>query len=705
MEIWPGVPYPLGATWDGRGTNFAIFSQQASGVVLCLFDLEERELRVPLMETSAFVWHGYLPGIGPGQRYGYRVDGPYHPAQGQRFNAAKLLIDPYAKAIDGDVDWGPEVLAYELDAKDQDLIPSHTDSASRVPKAVVIDETFDWGMDRAPRIPWHETVIYETHVKGFTMTQPGIPEELRGTYSGLAHPAAIEHLLMLGVTAIELMPVHHFIHRQHLIEQGLNNYWGYDPIGYFAPHSGYGSSGTRGAQVSEFKHMIKALHDAGLEVIIDVVYNHTGEGTHLGPTVSLRGADNAAYYRLMEDNQRYYRDFTGTGNSLNARHPQVLKLIMDSLRYWAIDMHVDGFRFDLAATLARELFDVDRLSAFFDIIHQDPILSDMKLIAEPWDVGEGGYQVGNFPPLWSEWNGKYRDTMRDFWRGQDHGVAEFAYRFTGSSDLYQGDGRSPYASINFITAHDGFTLHDLVSYNHKHNQANREDNRDGESHNRSWNLGVEGESDDPRIRKLRERQKRNLLVTLALSQGVPMFLGGDEIGRTQGGNNNAYCQDNPISWFDWGLREENLTLLGFTRRLMAFRQNHPIFRRRKWFVGRSIYGTGLADIGWFRPDGSEMTQEQWSDGLAKSLAVFLNGDAIPDPGPHGERIVDDSFLLLFNAAQDKVTFTLPPEGWAAEWTAVIDTTDPLLDEDTVFMKAEEQVVLEAISVLLLRRLQ
>jgi isoamylase len=705
MEIWPGVPYPLGATWDGRGTNFAIFSQQASGVELCLFDHEERELRVPLTETSAFVWHGYLPGIGPGQRYGYRVDGPYRPAQGQRFNAAKLLIDPYAKAIDGDVDWGPEVLAYEIDDKDQDLTPSHTDSAPRVPKSVVIDETFDWGKDGAPRIPWHETVIYETHVKGFTMKKPGIPEELRGTYAGLAHPAAIEHLLLLGVTAIELMPVHHFIHGQHLIEQGLNNYWGYDPIGYFAPHSGYSSSGTRGAQVSEFKHMIKALHEAGLEIIIDVVYNHTGEGSHLGPTVSLRGADNAAYYRLMEENQRYYRDFTGTGNSLNARNPQVLKLIMDSLRYWAIDMHVDGFRFDLAATLARELFDVDRLSAFFDIIHQDPVLSDMKLIAEPWDVGEGGYQVGNFPPLWSEWNGKYRDTMRDFWRGQDHGVAEFAYRFTGSSDLYQGDGRSPYASINFITAHDGFTLHDLVSYNDKHNRANGEDNRDGESHNRSWNLGVEGETDDPQIKELRERQKRNLLVTLVLSQGVPMFLGGDEIGRTQGGNNNAYCQDNHISWFNWVLRDENLRLLGFTRRLMAFRQNHPIFRRRKWFVGRSIYGTGLADIGWFRPDGAEMTHEQWSDGLAKSLAVFLNGDAIPDPGPHGERIVDDSFMLLFNAAHEQVTFTLPSEGWAAEWTAVIDTTDPLLDEGTIFMKAEEEVVLEAISVLLLRRLQ
>jgi isoamylase len=704
MEIWPGVPYPLGATWDGSGTNFAIFSQQASGVELCLFDGREREVRVPLTETSAFVWHGYLPGVGPGQRYGYRVDGPYRPTQGLRFNAAKLLIDPYAKAIDGGIDWGPEVLAYEVGSELQDLTPSHTDSASRVPKSVVIDGSFDWGADAAPRVPWHETVIYETHVKGFTVKRPGLPDELRGTFAGLAHPAAIEHLQQLGVTALELMPVHHFIHHQHLVQRGLRNYWGYDPIGYFAPHSDYSSSGTRGGQVSEFKHMVKALHEAGLEVIIDVVYNHTGEGNHMGPTVSLRGADNSAYYRLMEDDQRFYRDFTGTGNSLNARNPQVLKLIMDSLRYWALDMHVDGFRFDLAATLARELFDVDRLSAFFDIIHQDPVLSDMKLIAEPWDLGEGGYQVGNFPPLWSEWNGKYRDTMRDFWRGQDHGVAEFAYRFTGSSDLYQGDGRSPYASINFITAHDGFTLNDLVSYNSKHNEANGEDNRDGESHNRSWNLGAEGATDDPEIVTLRERQKRNFLVTLALSQGVPMFLGGDELGRTQHGNNNPYCQDNEISWFDWGLADENLTLLRFTRRLMAFRQQHPVFRRRKWFVGRSVYATGLADIGWFRPDGSEMTQAQWHDGLAKSLAVFLNGDAIPDPCPHGERIVDDSFLVLFNAAHEEVSFTLPPEAWAAEWTAVLDTSDPLLEGDVLFFKARGEIVLESISVVVLRRL-
>ena len=704
MEIWPGVPYPLGATWDGSGTNFAIFSQQASGVELCLFDGREREVRVPLTETSAFVWHGYLPGVGPGQRYGYRVDGPYRPTQGLRFNAAKLLIDPYAKAIDGGIDWGPEVLAYEVGSELQDLTPSHTDSASRVPKSVVIDGSFDWGADAAPRVPWHETVIYETHVKGFTVKRPGLPDDLRGTFAGLAHPAAIEHLQQLGVTALELMPVHHFIHHQHLVQRGLRNYWGYDPIGYFAPHSDYSSSGTRGGQVSEFKHMVKALHEAGLEVIIDVVYNHTGEGNHMGPTVSLRGADNSAYYRLMEDDQRFYRDFTGTGNSLNARNPQVLKLIMDSLRYWALDMHVDGFRFDLAATLARELFDVDRLSAFFDIIHQDPVLSDMKLIAEPWDLGEGGYQVGNFPPLWSEWNGKYRDTMRDFWRGQDHGVAEFAYRFTGSSDLYQGDGRSPYASINFITAHDGFTLNDLVSYNSKHNEANGEDNRDGESHNRSWNLGAEGATDDPEIVTLRERQKRNFLVTLALSQGVPMFLGGDELGRTQHGNNNPYCQDNEISWFDWGLADENLTLLRFTRRLMAFRQQHPVFRRRKWFVGRSVYTTVLADIGWFRPDGSEMTQAQWHDGLAKSLAVFLNGDAIPDPGPHGERIVDDSFLVLFNAAHEEVAFTLPPEAWAAEWTAVIDTSDPLLEGDVLFFKARGEIVLESISVVVLRRL-
>ncbi len=701
MDVWPGVPYPLGATWDGNGTNFAIFSQQAISVELCLFD-GDVEWRVPLSEVTAFVWHCYLPGIGPGQRYGYRADGAYRPLEGQRFNPHKLLIDPYAKAIEGGVEPGDNVLAYAA-GDSEDLVPSSEDSAKSVPKSVVINPAFEWGDDIAPRIPWHEVVIYEAHVKGFTMSHPGIPEELRGTYSGLAHPAAIEHLLLLGITTIELMPVHHFIHHRHLLEKGLRNYWGYDPIGYFAPHSEYSSAGASGGQVTEFKQMVKVLHEAGIEVIIDVVYNHPGEGNHMGPTVSFRGADNAAYYRLMEDDPRFYRDFTGTGNSLNARNPQVLKLIMDSLRYWAIDMHVDGFRFDLAATLARELFDVDRLSAFFDIIHQDPVLSDMKLIAEPWDVGEGGYQVGNFPPLWSEWNGEYRDTMRDFWRGQDHSLAEFANRLTGSSDLYQGDGRSPYASINFITAHDGFTLNDLVSYNDKHNEANHEQNRDGENYNRSWNLGAEGDTHDPAIITLRERQKRNFLVTLALSQGAPMFLGGDEMGRTQRGNNNAYCQDNEISWFDWALRDENSVQLGFTRRLMAFRQRHPVFRRRKWFLGRSIYGSSVSDIAWFTPEGAEMTQGQWNDGLAKSLMVFLNGEAIPDPGPKGELIADDSFLLLFNAAFRQVPFKLPPEEWGVEWTVVIDTTDPLLDDSERFLKATEVIGVESISTMVLKR--
>ncbi|MGH2821203.1 MAG: glycogen debranching protein GlgX, partial [Actinomycetota bacterium] len=544
MNVWPGKPYPLGPMFDGSGTNFALFSENAAGVDLCLFDEHDDETRIELTEETAFVWHGYLPGIGPGQRYGFRVHGPFDPSRGHRFNPNKLLIDPYAKAIEGGVDWdggrGHEVFGYPPGSDDTGF--SEEDSGGRVPKAVVVDESFDWRGDVSPRTPWHETVIYETHVKGFTIEHPGIPEELRGTYAGLAHPAAIEHLLLFGITAVELMPVHHFLNPMHLVQKGLNNYWGYDPIGYFAPHSGYASAGTRGEQVAEFKSMVKALHDAGIEVIIDVVYNHTGEGNHMGPTLCYRGTDNASHYRLAEPDGRYYIDFTGTGNSLNVRHPQVLKLIMDSLRYWALEMHVDGFRFDLAATLARELYAVDRLAAFFDIIHQDPVISDTKLIAEPWDVGEGGYQVGNFPPLWSEWNGKYRDVMRDYWRGVDHTLSEFAFRFTGSSDLYEDDGRKPYASINFMTCHDGFTLHDLVSYNEKHNEANGENNNDGANDNISWNHGAEGPTDDPQIIELRERQKRNFLTTLMISQGVPMLCGGDEISRTQGGNNNAYAQ-------------------------------------------------------------------------------------------------------------------------------------------------------------------
>jgi isoamylase len=703
MDLWPGQPYPLGASSDGAGTNFALFSDHATGVELCLFDEEQREERVPLTEVTTFVWHGYVPGVGPGQRYGFRVDGPFTPRAGHRFNRSKLLIDPYAKAIDGPVDWSEDVFAYPFGYPEEDLGFSTTDSSASVPKSVVVDESFDWSADRRLRRPWHETVIYETHVRGFTIQHPGVPESLRGTFGGLAHPAAIEHLLLLDVTAVELMPVHDFIAPMHLAQRGLHNYWGYDPIGYFAPHHAYSSSGSRGGQVSEFKAMVKALHEAGIEVIIDVVYNHTGEGNHLGPTLSLRGIDNVSYYRTLQGDGRHYMDFTGTGNSLNVRHPQVLKLIMDSLRYWALEMHVDGFRFDLAATLARELYEVDRLSAFFDIIHQDPVLSDMKLIAEPWDVGEGGYQVGNFPPLWSEWNGKYRDTMRDYWRGEDHALAELAYRFTGSSDLYEQTGRRPSASINFITAHDGFTLHDLVSYNEKHNEANGESNRDGESHNRSWNCGHEGETDDPAVRALRERQKRNFLVTLALSQGVPMFLYGDEIGRTQRGNNTAYCQDNEISWVDWGLRDENLALLGFARRLMAFRQAHPTFRRRNWFRGRALYGSGASDIGWFNPDGHEMTESQWRDGLAKAIGIFLNGDEILDPGPRGGRITDDSFLLLFNAHMEAIAFALPQGPWGDAWATMIDTNEPLLDEGAHVYKAGDAVELAAKSVVVLRR--
>ena len=703
MEIWPGSYSPLGATYDGEGTNFALFSENAEGVELCLFDELGSQQIVPLTESTLHVWHCYLPGVGPGQRYGYRVHGPFEPGRGHRFNPSKLMIDPYAEAIEGDVAWGPEVYGYDFGHPSQDMARSESDDAPNVPKSVVVDPTFDWGDHRSPRIPWHETVIYETHVKGFTMTHPGIPQELRGTYAGLAHPAAIEHLQLLDVTAVELMPIHHFVHHQHLVDKGLRNYWGYDSIGYFAPYSGYSAAGARGEQVAEFKEMVKALHDAGIEVILDVVYNHTGEGNHLGPTLSLRGIDNATYYRLVPDNPRYYMDYTGTGNTLNVRHPQTLKLIMDSLRYWATEMRVDGFRFDLAAALARGLHEVDRLSAFFDIIHQDPVLSELKLIAEPWDVGDGGYQVGNFPPLWSEWNGKYRDTMRDYWRGESHTLAEFGFRFTGSSDLYSDDGRRPLASINFVTAHDGFTLHDLVTYNDKHNDANGEDNNDGERHNRSWNHGFEGETDDPEIRALRQRQQRNFLTTLALSQGVPMLLGGDEMSRTQHGNNNAYCQDNEISWYDWGLRDENLQLLGFTRRLMDFRKRHPVFHRRKWFRGREIFGSGVHDIGWFSVDGTEMTPEEWQQGFAKAVGVFLNGEELSDPGPHGERIVDDSFVLLFNADASLIEFTLPPDRYGEEWAAVIDTNEPLLDEGARTYKAGQGVPVGGRSIVVLQR--
>jgi glycogen operon protein len=708
VALWPGRVYPLGSSWDGKGTNFALYSENATAVELCLFDRDDEETRLELTEVSNFVWHGYLPGVGPGQRYGFRVHGPWAPQEGHRFNPNKLLIDPYAKAIDSEVGNGPELFAYSWDAPEEDLSFSDLDDAHLVPKSVVIDESFDWGDDTLLHTPWHETVIYEVHVKGFTKLHPDIPEELRGTYAGMAHPAAIEHLQRLGITAVELMPIHHYLSNPgHLVDRGLKNYWGYDSINYLAPFSGYSAGGTLGEQVNEFKEMVKALHRAGIEVILDVVYNHTGEGNHKGPTLSLRGIDNATYYRLVEDDPRYYMDYTGCGNSLNVRHSQVLKLIMDSLRYWVTHMHVDGFRFDLASALARELYEVDSLAAFFDIIHQDPTLAGVKLIAEPWDIGEGGYQVGNFPVLWSEWNGKYRDSMRDFWRGEESGLGEFAYRFTGSPDLYfQTNGRRPNASINFITAHDGFTLYDLVSYNEKHNEANGENSQDGESHNRSWNCGVEGETDDPEVLQLRERQKRNFLATLILSQGIPMLLGGDEMERTQKGNNNGYCQDSEISWFNWDLEKVNEDLLDFTRELIYFRRQHPVFRRRKWFQGQAIHGSGISDIAWFNPDGSEMTDQQWDVGYAKSIGVFLDGNQIPSPGPQGQRISDDSFLLFFNAHYETIEFSLPSVFGLEnkQWTVVIDTKEPrFITQEQVYTDGQAVPVVER-SLVLLRRL-
>ncbi|MCO5164744.1 MAG: glycogen debranching protein GlgX [Planctomycetes bacterium] len=676
MEIWPGDPNPLGATFDGTGTNFALFSERAERVELCLFDDDGRERRIPMPEVDAYVWHAYLPDVGPGQRYGYRVHGPWEPRKGLRFNASKLLLDPYAKAIDGAVSWDPAVFPYVLG---QPLRRDDRDSAPFMPRSVVVTPYFDWGADRPLRTPWNETVVYEVHVKGFTATFPGLPEELRGTYMGLGHPAVIEHLKDLGVTAVELMPVHHFIHDQHLLERGLRNYWGYNSIGYLAPHDEYSKvsqAGRRGAQVNEFKNMVKSLHEAGLEVILDVVYNHTAEGNHLGPMLSFKGIDNQAYYRVMAHDPQYYMDYTGCGNSLNMRHPHVLQLIMDSLRYWVEEMHVDGFRFDLAATLARELHEVDRLSAFFDLIQQDPVVSRVKLIAEPWDIGQGGYQVGNFPPQWSEWNGKYRDAVRDFWRGQDETLAEFAYRFTGSSDLYGTTGRRPFSSINFITAHDGFTLRDLVSYNDKHNEANGEGNRDGESHNRSWNCGVEGDTDDPAVRALRRKQQLNFLATLLLSQGVPMLLHGDELGRTQRGNNNGYCQDSALSWVDWGSVDDDL--LAFVRALIALRRDHPVFRRRRFFHGQSVRGADLTDIGWFKPSGEPMTDDDWAEAsFAKSLAVFLNGLGISSLDRRGQRITGDSFLVLFNAHWEPLTFRLHEGLGARPWERLVDTAaDP-----------------------------
>lgn len=677
IQVWPGRPHPLGATWDGVGTNFALFSENATGVDLCLFDSQGQETRLPLSEVENYVWHGYLADVRPGQRYGFRVHGPYIPALGHRFNPHKLLIDPYARALEGDVQLNPVIFGYnmaDITIKDADLTFSEIDSAPCVPKAIVIDPHFDWGSDRHPHTPWHRTIIYETHVRGLTQTHPDLPEALRGTYAGLGHPVMVNYLKHLGITAVELLPVHHFhAFPGHLAGTGLRNYWGYDSIGYFAPYSGYSASGQGGQQVPEFKQMVKALHQAGIEVILDVVYNHTGEGNQLGPTLSLRGIDNQAYYRLVEDTPRYYLDFTGCGNSLNVRHPQILKLIMDSLRYWVLEMHVDGFRFDLASALARELYEVDSLAAFFDIIHQDPVLSTIKLIAEPWDLGEGGYQVGNFPLLWSEWNGKYRDAMRDFWRDHHCRLGEFAFRLTGSSDLYQENGKRPHASINFITCHDGFTLRDLVSYNQKHNIANQEDNRDGESYNRSWNCGTEGETNDPAILALRQKQQRNFLTTLLLSQGVPMILGGDELGRTQQGNNNTYCQDSPIAWYNWQIGEDSGQLLEFTRSLIKLRLHHPNLSRRHWFQGREIHGSGIHDIGWYNPSGQEITLEQWQDGTAKAISIFLNGEEVIGPGARGNRVIDDSFLLMFNAQPAAQNFRIPHTVIRHGWNLILDT--------------------------------
>lgn len=696
MKIWPGVPYPLGAVYDGSGTNFSLFSEIAEHVELCLFDEEGNETRVDLPEVTGYCWHGYFPTVGPGQRYGLRVHGPWDPANGHRCNPDKLLLDPYAKALDGQVQWDEAVFPYSL--SDGPESRSDSDSAPFMPRSVVHQPYFDWSGDRRLQLPWHETVIYETHVKGFTNTHPGVSPELRGTYAGLVHPEIVEYLKQLGITAVELMPIHQFIHDKHLLDRGLRNYWGYNTIGYFAAHTEYAADKRPGAAVAEFKRMVKTFHQAGIEVILDVVYNHTAEGNHLGPMLCFKGIDNAYYYRLTEDS-RYYMDYTGTGNSLNMRNPHVLQLIMDSLRYWILEMHVDGFRFDLAATLARELHDVDRLSAFFDLIQQDPVISQVKLIAEPWDVGEGGYQVGNFPPVWTEWNGKYRDCVRDFWRGEDQSMGEFASRFTGSSDLYESTSRLPYASINFITAHDGFSLNDLVSYNEKHNEANGEENSDGENHNRSWNCGVEGHTDDPDVLHLRSRQKRNFLSTLILSQGVPMLLGGDEIGRTQQGNNNAYCQDNEISWYAWEHMDGDS--LVFCRRLIQYRREHPVFRRRGWFQGRPIHGNEIVDIAWFTSEGEQMADDDWEKQYAKSLGVFLNGGAIPNPNPRGEPVIDDNFYIIFNANHESLTFTLPKRDWGALWLKELDTEIGWIEMEEPF-KAGDQIKVEARSMVVLR---
>jgi glycogen operon protein len=673
VRAWPGRPYPLGARYDGAGTNVSVFSETADLVELCLFDDAGAETRVPLPECTGFCWHGYFPDLAPGQRYGFRVHGPWDPSAGQRCHPSKLLLDPYALAVEGRVRWDDAV--FDHLPGDPEGGPNPADSAPFVPRSVVTNPWFDWSGDRQPRTPWHDTIVYEAHVKGLTALHPEVPPELRGTYLGVAHPAVIEHLQRLRVTALELLPVHQFVHDRRLVEQGLSNYWGYNSIGYFAPHNAYAVGGQRGQQVNEFKQMVRALHDAGIEVILDVVYNHTAEGGREGPTLSFRGLDNPAYYRLDAEDPRRYVDYTGTGNSMNMRHPHVLQLIMDSLRHWVTEMHVDGFRFDLAATLARELHDVDRLSAFFDLIQQDPIVSQVKLIAEPWDVGEGGYQVGNFPTLWTEWNGKYRDTVRDFWRGADNTLGGLAARMSGSSDLYETSGRRPFASINFVTCHDGFTLADLVSYDRKHNEANGEDNRDGSDDNRSWNCGVEGPTDDVAVEELRARQRRNFAATLLLAQGVPMLLAGDEMGNSQAGNNNAYCQDSEVSWLPWPIADE--AFAAYVRWLTAFRREHPVLRRRRWLTGGPVNGSGLPDAAWFNPAGAEMCADDWGRSDARTVGLFLNGEGISGADDQGRLIEDDTFLLLFSSSAQRQAFTLPPASWGTHWSKVLDTIDAM----------------------------
>jgi len=694
---WPGRPSPLGATWDGEGTNVALFSRGAEAVDVCLFDDAGQETRIPLEESTFHIWHGYLPRVGPGQRYGFRVDGPFDPASGQRFNPAKLLVDPYARAVDGEFRLDDAVFGSVPGRDGQQL---HRDSAPYVPKSVVVHDGFPWGEDVRPQTPWADSVVYELHVKGFTAQHPDIPPALRGTYAGLGHPAAIAHLRALGVTAVELMPVHHFVSEPHLLRKGLSNYWGYNSLAYFAPHAGYAASGSRGEQVREFKAMVRSLHAAGIEVLLDVVYNHTAEGDQTGPTLSFRGIDNLSYYRTEQGSRALYRDYTGCGNTLDVRSPHVLQLIMDSLRYWVTEMHVDGFRFDLASALARSFHDVDKLSAFFDVIQQDPVVSAVKLVAEPWDVGEGGYQVGGFPPLWTEWNGKYRDTVRDVWRGSSSGVRELAYRLSGSSDLYQDDGRRPYASINFVTAHDGFTLRDLTTYERKRNEANGEDGRDGEDHNRAWNCGVEGETADPSVRALRRRQIRNLLATLLLSTGVPMLSMGDEVLRTQAGNNNAYCQDDETTWMPWQLDPEAAALRSLVARLVHLRRDHPVFRQKAFFSGRSTGPDGVKDLAWFGPDGTEVSN--WFDPSRPTIAMYLDGDGIRTRGPRGEPISDASFLVVLHTGPADTGFVLPPAPWASAYDVLLDTADeepvgraPLAPGDRLPLVGRSLVLLEA----------